>query len=235
MNDEQINRIIISLLHDMSVRQSVQLRNMMIANAPDAIHTLAESIRQTHRHAYAELNEEMLSQIINDMWRQYGNVAAITLDDWANEDVLNSLVELHEHVRRRLARMLNKQERNIGWSIVGKIINAAFGNVPVITKGVRKALKESHLLQYQYTNSIRTLLLSIREWWNRYRDDIVAIAGELAINAAFNLGQGLTPRETAILLIPLLLTQIFRAVYRELGRNNNNNVEQENELQNNEN
>lgn len=228
MNEEQRNRIVAALVHDPSAIQSVRLRRMMIANDPNAIHTLAESIRQTSRHAYAELNEEMLSQIINEIQgEQYEDIVNITPDNWT-DDVVNRLVELHEYVRGRLARMLDKQERNIGWSIVGKIINAAFGNVPVITKGVRKALKESNLLQYQHTNSIRTLLLSIRECWNQYHDNIIAIAGELAINAAFNLGQGLTPQETAILLIPLLLTQIFRAVYRELRRNNNNNVEQEN-------
>ena len=225
MNDEQINRIIISLLHDMSVRQSVQLRNMMIANAPDAIHTLAESIRQTHRHAYAELNEEMLSQIINDMWRQYGNVAAITLDDWANEDVLNSLVELHEHVRRRLARMLNKQERNIGWSIVGKIINAALGNVPVITKGVRKALHESGCLQCLFTTNIHTLLVSVREFWNRHRDDIIHIAEDMMVTGARDLGLGLPPDMVAIDLGILLLGEIIRIVYRELRYHQHNNVE----------
>ena len=234
MTEEQRNRIITSLLHDPSAIRTVQLRRMMIANNPDAIHTLAESIRQTPRHTYANLTDDILSQIITEIQRQYRDVANITLDDWT-DDVVNRLVDLHEHVRRCLAQRLNRNERNIGWSIVGKIINAAFGNVPVITKGVRKALNESHLLQYQYTNSIRTLLLSIREWWNMYRDDIVAIVGELSVNAAFDLGQGLTPQETVMHLIPLLLTQIFRAVYRELRRNNNNNVEQENELQNNEN
>lgn len=228
MNEEQINRIVTALLHDPSVRQSVQLRRMMIVNDTNAIHTLAESIRQTPRHTYANLTDDILSQIIDEIREQYGTIDGITLDDWANEDVVNRLVELHGYVRRRLGRMLDKQERNIGWSVAGKIINAVFGNVPVITKGVRKALKESHLLQYQYTNSIRTLLLSIREWWNMYRDDIVAIVGELSVNAAFDLGQGLTPQETAILLIPLLLTQIFRVIYKGLGRNNNNNVEQEN-------
>lgn len=227
MNDEQINRIIISLLHDMSVRQSVQLRRMMSTNDPIAIHRLAESIRQTPRHAYAELNEEMLSQIINEIHGQYGDVANITLDDWT-DDVINRLENLHRYVRERLAEMLHKNKKNIGWSLVGKIINAAFGNVPVITKGVRKVLHQSHLLQYEFTDNIRMLLQAIRDMWNAHHNDIVAIAGELAINAAFNLGQGLTPQETAILLVPLLLTQIFRAVYRELGRNNNNNVEQEN-------
>ena len=171
----------------------------------------------------------MLSQIVNEIQgEQYEDIAHITLDDWANEDVFNRLVELHGHVRRRLARMLDKQERNIGWGVVGKIINAVFGKVPVITKGVRKALHQSHLLQYECTDNIRMLLRAIRDMWNAHHDDIRTIAGELAINAAFALGQGLTPQETAIFLIPLLLTQIFRAIYKELGQNNNNNVEQEN-------
>lgn len=228
MNQEQINRVVATLAHDPSTIQSVRLRRMMIANDQNAIHTLAESIRQTPRHTYANLTDDILSQIIGEIREQYGTIDGITLDDWANEDVFNRLVELHGHVRRRLARMLDKQERNIGWGVVGKIINAVFGKVPVITKGVRKALHQSHLLQYECTDNIRILLQAIRDMWNAHYDDIIAIAGELAINAAFALGQGLTPQETAILLIPLLLTQIFRVIYKELGRNNDNNVEHEN-------
>lgn len=228
MNQEQINRVVATLVHDPSAIQSVQLRRRMLTNDTIAIHTLAESIRKTPRHVYANLTNDMLSQIIDEIREQYGTMADITLDDWANEDVVNRLGDLHEYVRRRLAEMLDKQERNIGWSIVGKIINAVFGKVPVITKGVRKALHQSHLLQYECTDNIRMLLQAIRDMWNAHHDDIIAIAGDLAINAAFALGQGLTPQETAILLIPLLLTHIFRVINKELGRNNNNNVEYEN-------
>lgn len=229
MNDEQINRIVATLAHAPSAVESVRLRRMMIANDQNAIHTLAESIRKTSRHAYVDLTDDMLSQIVNEIQgEQYEDIAHITLDDWADEDKVNRLAELHKHVREWLARMLHKNKKNIGWGVVGKIINAVFGKVPVITKGVRKALHQSHLLQYECTDNIRMLLRAIRDMWNAHHDDIRTIAGELAINAAFALGQGLTPQETAIFLIPLLLTQIFRAIYKELGRNNNNNVEQEN-------
>lgn len=228
MNEEQINRIVAALAHDPSAVQSVRLRRMMIANDQNAIHALAESIRKTSRHAYANLTDDILSQIINDIRRQYRDVADMTLDDWADEDKVNRLAELHYHVREWLGRMLHKNKKNIGWGVVGKIINAVFGKVPVITKGVRKALHQSHLLQYECTDNIRMLLQAILDMWNAHHDDIIAITGELAINAAFALGQGLTPQETAILLIPLLLTQIFRVIYKGLGRNNNNNVEQEN-------
>lgn len=225
MNEEQRNRIVATLLHDPSVRQSVQLRRMMMANDPNAIHTLAESIRQT---PYIDLTDDMLSQIINEIQRQYGDVAAIRLGNWADEDVVNRLVELNEYVRGRLARMLDKQERNIGWSIVGKIINAVFGNVPVITKGVRKALHESGCLQSLFTTNIHTLLVSVREFWNRHRTDIIRIADDMIVAGARDLGLGLPPEMAAIDLGILLLGEIIHLIYKELRYNQHNNVEHRN-------
>ena len=228
MNEEQINRIVTSLLHDSSVRQSVQLRKMMIANDQDAIHALAESIRKTSRHAYANLTDDMLSQIVNEIQgEQYEGIAHITLDNWT-DDVINRLVDLHEYVRGRLARMLDKQERNIGWSIVGKIINAALGNVPVITKGVKKALHESGCLQCLFTTNIHTLLVSVREFLNRHQTDIIRIAEDMIVAGARDLGLGLPPEMGAIDLGILLLGEIIRLIYKELRYNQYTNVEHRN-------
>ena len=118
-----------------------------------------------------------------------------------------------------------KKSRQINWSVVGKIISAVFGKVPVITKGVRKILKEAHLLQCQYTDNIHQLLLSIREVWLRYRDDIEQIIGILIINDAFQLGAGHTSQEIATILTPMLLTKIFEVIHNashkdDTGHNN---------------
>lgn len=218
MKQEQIDRIIENIMHSQTMVQSVQEMAHRINHCPleELVHPLAESIRSHSRHVYAGLTDEMVLQIMNEIQDQFGDVAAITLDDWANKDLLDRLVELHEHVRRRLAGLLHKECRQIGWGVAGKIINGVFGNVPVITKGVRKVLHETDFLHHPNTKDIRLLLLAVSGFWNRNRgkifESIVCIISQCAIDS----GRGADPRDIALNLAPMALSVIFRIIYTEI-------------------
>lgn len=214
MEREQINKIVNSLSKDHATIQIVNERMLFLNNEPMAISTLVETIHKTCGNAYTDLSANMMSQLIVETQNLYGNdIAAITLDNWEDDNAIHRLANLHEYIRFHLAGMLRKSIRQISWSVVGKIISSVFGKVPIITRGVRKVLKTAHLLQHQYTDNIHHLLLSVRELWFRYRNDIEQIMGELIIRGVFGLGVGQTPQEIAIILTPILLTRVFYIIY----------------------
>lgn len=216
MEQEQIKRIVDALLHDNPILQSMQLRAQIIGHDPNAIHSLAGSIQQSSRRAYGNLTDDMLLQIIQEIQEKFGDVANITLDDWANEEVLRRLVDLHEYVRERLAMLLHKEKRQIGWGIVGKIINSVFGGIPVITPSVRKVLHQLNFLQYLNTDNIQVLLKAVGAFCNRHREEFIAIAADLIAHGVVELGVGASPKEQALVFAPILLTGIFRIIWSEI-------------------
>lgn len=214
MEREQINKIVDSLSKDHTTIQIVNERALFFNNEPMAISTLVETIHKTCGNAYTDLSTDMMQQLITETKEQYGNsIATITLDNWEDDNAIHRLANLHEYIRLHLADMLHKSIRQISWSVVGRIISSVFGKVPIITQSVRKVLKAARLLQHQYTDNIHHLLVSVRELWLRYRNDIEQIIGELIIRGVFGLGVGLTPQEIAITLTPILLTRVFYIIY----------------------
>lgn len=215
MNQERINRIIDSLSKDHTTIQIVNDRRSFLNNEPMAVAALVETIHKTYGNVYKNLSTNLMSQLIVETQNQYNNnVETFTLDNWEDDNTIRYLANLYEYIRFNLAGMLHKSIRQISWSVVGKIISSVFGKVPIITQGVRKVLKAAHLLQNQYTDNIHQLLLSVREIWFRYRNDIELIIGELIIRGVFGLGVGQTPQEIAIILTPILLTKVFYAIYK---------------------
>ncbi len=227
MEQEQLERIITTLVHDQSVIQLVHNRVLEINQGRNAIdiQSLAMSIRQSSPRVYSNLTDTMLTQIINEIQEYYGDVTNITLDDWNNDEVLQRLVDLHNYVRNRLAKLLHKENRQIGWGIVGKIIKAVFGSVPVITKGVREVLHNIGFLSCQFTQCIQTLLEAVRNFWNRNRDLIIECTSEIIIRGAFELGRGYTPLAVAIKLAPDILSILFLVCHREIRYWQNRNQE----------
>lgn len=223
MNQEQIKNIVQSLRNDTQTQEIIALRGEILNNKLNAAHALAESIRKTSVRTYKDLEDNSVSLIISDIQNQFDEISHYRMDDWQSDEVLERMVSVHEYVRTRLAETIGCECQHIKWGIVGRIINAVFGNVPIITKGVRKALRESNLLSHQFTESIRTLLVSIRDLWQIYQNDIIDIVGELVINGCFYIGMNLTPQQIVINLAPLLLTNIFRVVSRSMRREQTHN------------
>lgn len=209
-------------MHDQSVIQLVRNRILEINQGRNVIevHPLAESIRQSSPRVYGDLTDAMLTQVINEIQEHYGDVANITLDDWENTKVVLHLVEMHNYVRKRLAELLHKEGRQIGWGIVGKIINAVFGNVPVITKGVREVLHQMGLLRHKYSDNIKCLLSAVADFFALHKADLdnIAIAVIAAIGPNLLLGIACTPEALIAVVASIAFAEILQIVYAKMDK-----------------
>lgn len=235
MEQEQLEKIITALIHDQSVIQLVRNRILEINQGRNVIevHPLAESIRQSSPRVYGDLTDAMLTQVINEIQEHYGDVANITLDDWENTKVVLHLVEMHNYVRKRLAELLHKEGRQIGWGIVGKIINAVFGNVPVITKRVRKSLHEMGFLQYKYSDNIQCLLSAVADFFAQHKADLDTIAIGVIATVLPNLLLGIACTPQALIAAVLSIgISIILQKFVQIEQMNENNRHGENNDEN---
>lgn len=214
MNEDVLQLIMANLMRNPRVQEIRALRQMQGA---EKVHYLAESIRNNPhaRKSYANLTDETLSAIISDLETLFGDLRYYTIEDWANENVVNQIAKAHLWLRHRLQRLLNFK---VNWSVVSKIMNAVFGNVPVISLSLKRYLYDSGYLQNPNTQNICLLLTGLHDFYNRNRDDLFNILNGLLVYGAFNQGLGLPIEENMIVLIPILLTGLNRIICNELNR-----------------
>lgn len=216
MNEDVLQLIMANLMRNPRVQEIRALRQMQGA---EKVHYLAESIRNNPhaRKSYANLTDETLSAIISDLETLFGDLRYYTIEDWANENVVNQIAKAHLWLRHRLQRLLNFK---VNWSVVSKIMNAVFGNVPVISLSLKRYLYDSGYLQNPNTQNICLLLTGLHDFYHRNRNDLIIILNELLIHGMFNFGQGLDLESNLATLIPVLLVGLSSIVIgNELNRN----------------
>lgn len=215
MNEDVLQLIMADLMRNPRVREICELRQMQGA---EKVHHLAESIRNNPRarRNYENLTDEKLNVIIRELETLFGHLHNCTIEDWANDNVVNQIAQAHLWLRLQLQKLLNFK---VDWSVVSKIMNAVFGNVPVISVSLKRYLYDSGCLQNPNTQDICLLLTGLHDFYNRNRDDLFNILNELLVYGAFSQGIGLPIEENLIVLIPILLTGISRIICNELNRN----------------
>lgn len=215
MNEDVLQLIMADLMRNPRVLEICALRQMQGA---EKVHHIAESIRNNPhaRKNYENLTDERLSEIIRELETLFGDLRYYTIEDWANENVVNQIAQAHQWLRHKLQELLDFK---IDWSVVTKIINAVFGNVPVISAALKRYLYESGCLQKPNTQNICLLLSGLHSFYNRNKDELFNILNDLLVHGAFNQGLGLPIEDNMIVLIPILLTGLNRIICNELNRN----------------
>ncbi len=161
------------------VQRTIDLHNLFANNNDTAIPTLATQIRQNPH--YAHLTDDMLSEIVAIMRERFPEAGNYTIENWADETVLDRLVALHEYVKTTLQERLHINR--VGWGVVSRIVNAVFGNVPVINQNLRRELHDLGYLYLQNTSRLHNIFCAIRDFWQEIAPFIVPMLGNLVIPA----------------------------------------------------
>lgn len=214
MNDE----ILLNFLRLQKVEDFIA-RAQMPPN--ENIHALADSIR-TNRHTrgcYAGLTDAMLERLIEELREEFYDLEGADIEIWNNPAAINRIAEAHIWVKNRLIEELNLS--NSSWGIVGQIINHVFGNIPVISYGLKKELHKAGYLCIMTTNDIRKLLQSLHNFYMANRDILQDIANRMSNLMLDRVINELPLPIPVKIVLSAILTYLHEFLYDEWNNQNN--------------
>lgn len=217
MNEEQFREISFAFLQNNRVNRF--LRSLQLSQ-DERLRDLLDSIRN-NRHTkgrYSGLNENMLCEIICQLREQFHDLEDISVGAWNNQQVVDRIAQAHFFVKNQL---INKLElKNSSWSIVGQIINFAFGDIPVINNHLKRDMHEAGYLLQMQTTDIKKILSSIRNFYNANQEKIHGIIdkiGELALSGIIDNLPLTFPKN---MLISILLMFIHELLFTDWNKGN---------------
>lgn len=158
---------IVGLVHRNVMHQlDIQCRVAFIGNEQDGIHRLVEKIRKFPTPRYANLTDDIMTEIVTGMREIFPDVAHCTIDHYGDETCKRRIIELFEYVRDTLYERLHLEGKKPTLSIVSSIISMVFNHLPLITK---KLIEQLYLLGYlvrKTTECVENVLEALYRFWH---------------------------------------------------------------------
>lgn len=158
----------VGLVHRNVMRQldDMQCRVAFVGNEQDGIHQLVETIRNLSPRMYVNLTDDIMTEIVTGIREIFPDVAHCTIDHYGDENCKQRIIELFEYVRDTLYERLHLEGKKPTLSIVSRVINMVFGNIPIITITLRKQLYSLGYLVDKVTESIKKVLDALYHFWH---------------------------------------------------------------------
>ena len=219
-HDPHTQEIIGLVRQDVMQQLVVQNRVAFIRNEQDGIHQLVETIRNLSPRMYVNLTDGIMAEIVVRMREIFPDVAHCTIDHYGDENCKQRIIALFEYVRDTLYERLHLEGKKPTLSIVSRVINMVFGNIPIITITLRKQLYSLGYLVDKVTESIEKVLDALYRFWrNPFVQIIVTAVVQELLYAIAEIGiQG-----GDINIHTIILRVAIQVIFRVLSQIHNNN------------